>query len=48
MENLLIIGLSAAVFTAVIIGLVAIITVLERKLVAQGNVHININVEVAT
>ncbi|MBR30967.1 MAG: NADH:ubiquinone reductase (Na(+)-transporting) subunit F [Spirochaetaceae bacterium] len=43
MENLLIIGLSAAVFTAVIIGLVAIITVLERKLVAQGNVHININ-----
>ena len=43
MENLLIIGLSAAVFTAVIIGLVAIITVLERKLVAQGSVRININ-----
>ncbi|MEQ8352400.1 MAG: NADH:ubiquinone reductase (Na(+)-transporting) subunit F [Leptospiraceae bacterium] len=43
MENLLIIGLSASVFTAVIIGLVAIITVLERKLVAQGNVRININ-----
>ena len=44
MESLLIVGLSAAVFTAVIVGLVAIITVLERKLVAQGNVHININV----
>ena len=43
MESLLIVGLSAAVFTAVIVGLVAIITVLERKLVAQGNVHININ-----
>lgn len=42
-ESLLIIGLSAAVFTVVIIGLVAIITVLERKLVAQGSVHININ-----
>ncbi|MCB1164547.1 MAG: NADH:ubiquinone reductase (Na(+)-transporting) subunit F [Leptospiraceae bacterium] len=43
MENLLIIGLSVGVFTGVVLGLVAIITILEKRLVAQGDVHININ-----
>ena len=43
MENLLIIGLSIAVFSGVIMFLVLVITTLEKQLVPQGNIKININ-----
>lgn len=43
MENLLIIGLSIAVFSGVIMLLVLIITTLEKRLVPQGNIQINVN-----
>ncbi|MCR9141521.1 MAG: NADH:ubiquinone reductase (Na(+)-transporting) subunit F [bacterium] len=43
MENLLIIGLSIAVFSGIIMFLVLIITTAEKRLVPQGEVTININ-----
>lgn len=43
MENLQIILLSLAVFTTVIMVLVTVISILEKKLVAQGDVKILIN-----
>ncbi len=43
MENLLIIGLSIAVFSGVIMLLVLVITTLEKRLVPQGNITISIN-----
>jgi Na+-transporting NADH:ubiquinone oxidoreductase subunit F len=43
MENLLIIGLSIAVFSSIIMFLVLIITTAEKRLVPQGEVRININ-----
>ncbi len=39
----MIIGLSIAIFTGVILGLVAILTILEKKLIPQGDVKIIIN-----
>ncbi len=43
MSGIAIVGLSVAVFTFVIMGLVTIITQAEKRLVAQGDVKININ-----
>ncbi|MEQ9363711.1 MAG: NADH:ubiquinone reductase (Na(+)-transporting) subunit F [Leptospirales bacterium] len=43
MENRLIIGLSIAVFSSIIMFLVLIITTAEKRLVPQGEVRININ-----
>lgn len=39
----MIIGLSIAIFSGVILGLVAILTILEKKLIPQGDVKIVIN-----
>ncbi len=39
----MIIGLSIAIFTGVILGLVAVLTILEKKLIPQGDVKIIIN-----
>lgn len=43
MSNLVIIGLSVAVFSAVIMGLVGLLLFLEKRLVPQGEVRILIN-----
>ncbi|MCB1175303.1 MAG: NADH:ubiquinone reductase (Na(+)-transporting) subunit F [Leptospiraceae bacterium] len=42
-EKMLVIGLSVALFSGVIMTLVLLITFLEKKLVVQGNVKITIN-----